>query len=95
MSPGSAVRSSGGITEARIPLFSSQAGCANGGGLLKGADEARDAAKARVARVDLAYHDAAGATTAENPEARRPLLHTRYHNVPSLEETLNPGAAKW
>ena len=71
-----------------------QAGCANGGGMLKVDGESRLDAKARVARVELAYQGPESPEV-EDRDAVRDVLHTRFHHVPSLEETLNPGSARW
>ena len=51
-------------------------------------------AKARVARVELAYQGPESPEV-EDRDAVRDVLHTRFHHVPSLEETLNPGSARW
>ena len=62
--------------------------------MLKVDGESRLDAKARVARVELAYQGPESPEV-EDRDAVRDVLHTRFHHVPSLEETLNPGAAKW
>lgn len=77
-----------------VELLACPAGCANGGGMLKVDGESRLDAKARVARVELAYQGPESPEV-EDRDAVRDVLHTRFHHVPSLEETLNPGSARW
>jgi len=44
---------------------------------------------------DLVMQDAATATVRRVKPEIEPWLHTRFHNIPKLEDTLNPGLAKW
>mmetsp|Transcript_20336 Transcript_20336/g.68942 ORF Transcript_20336/g.68942 Transcript_20336/m.68942 type:complete len:510 (-) Transcript_20336:1435-2964(-) len=84
-----------------VELMACPAGCVNGGGQLRDGGETRQAGAERVSRVDAAFH---GTRQIVDPETtpvsvrRRDLeaqLHTRYHAVPLLADTLSPAQAKW
>ena len=83
--------------------ISTQSGCANGGGLLKGEKESRDEATARVAATLSKAHEAPAhdPRSGDDPTQRaalRPRLHTRHHRVPDADTSASSSLSlgnKW
>mmetsp|Transcript_2222 Transcript_2222/g.3477 ORF Transcript_2222/g.3477 Transcript_2222/m.3477 type:complete len:513 (+) Transcript_2222:47-1585(+) len=72
-------------------------GCLNGGGQIISEDErSRYDIKRRVERVSSVFHTPTNSIQhLPEDDPNRNLLYTRFHHIPSLQDTLHPGDVKW
>lgn len=92
-----------------VEIMACPSGCVNGGGQIRVANETPDASRQRNEKTSALLHQALPRDVSSNPlvnfvygevfgaprsEKALEMLHTRYHNVPKLEETV-PEAAAW